>query len=196
MDSDTSDTVRLVLVLAVVAALAWWILRHQGADKRPLVQMESNATPAPPAPPGIPPNLPEKLAIAVDTQIPVVMTSGSPVQYGEDEIAQIVRSVLARINHMDEQLTLIQVASASKTTDSYKTVSYDIRASVHDSRDNISMLLDMAVLIPVNGSLYIRKLRLAQDAADPTKGPAGFEPAGGLAAYDDPVAVLGKMKVP
>lgn len=185
---------RAVLVLVVLGGVAWWIWRHQG-DTVPPVLLQDNVTPPPVPPPGIPQTLAQKLAKAVDTQIPVVMTSGSSVQYDEDEVSQIVRAVLAKINAQDERLTLIQVASTAKTIDSYKTVSYDMRASVYDAKENISVLVDIGVLIPVSGTMYIRRLRLAQDAPDTVRGPAAYESSGGLAAYEDPVAVLSKMKL-
>lgn len=185
---------RTVLVLLVLAGVAWWIWKHRG-DTQPPVQLQSNITPAPATPQGIPQTLTQKLAAAVDTQIPVVMTSGSAVQYDEDEVAQIVRAILTKINAQDEQLTLIQVASTTKTIDSYKTVSYEMRASVYDAKENISVLIDIGVLIPVSGTMYIRKLRLSQDAAETVGGPAAYEAVGGLAAFEDPVAVLSKVKL-
>lgn len=186
---------RTLLVLLALAGVAWWIWRHQG-DTVPPVQLQNNATPPPVPPQGIPQTLTQKMANAVDTQIPVVMTSGSAVQYDEEEVGRIVRAVLGKINAQDERLTLIQVASTAKTIDSYKTVAYDMRASVYDAKENISVLVDISVLIPVSGTMYIRKLRLAQDAPETVRGPAAYESAGGLAAYEDPVAVLGKMKLP
>lgn len=192
MDSELDW--RTVLVLLALAGVAWWIWKHQG-DSVPPVQLQNNATPPPATPQGIPQTLTQKMANAVDTQIPVVMTSGSAVQYDEDEVAQIVRAVLAKINAQDEQLTLIQVASTAKTIDSYKTVSYEMRASVYDAKENISLLIDIGVLIPVSGTMYIRKLRLTQDAAETVRGPAAYEASGGLAEYEDPVAVLRNVKL-
>lgn len=185
---------RTVVVLLAVLGVAWWVWKHY-PDAQPVVQLENNATPAPATPQGIPATLTQKLAAAVDAQIPVVMTSGSAVQYDDDEIAQITRAILAKINSQDEQLTLIQVASAAKTVDSYKTVSYEMRASVYDAKENISVLIDIGVLIPASGTMYIRKLRLSQDAPETVGGPAAYESAGGMAAFEDPVAVLSKVKL-
>lgn len=186
---------RTVIVTAVLMGLAWLVWRHQG-ETVPVVETTPNVTPPPVPPPGVPTTLTAKLAAAVDTEIPVVMTSGSPVQYDDDEIKQTVRSVLARVNAAGESLTLIQVASAAKTVDSYKTVAYDIRANVHDSKENVALLLTIAALVPVSGKLYVRSFRLSQDAEETRPGLPGPEPAGGLAEYEDPVAILGKIKLP
>lgn len=186
---------RTVIVTAVLLGLAWWVWRRQG-ETVPPVEVTPNITPPPVPPPGVPTTLTAKLAAAVDTEIPVVMTSGSPVQYDDDEIKQTIRTVLARVNAAGEYLTLIQVASAAKTVDSYKTVAYDIRANLHDSKENVGLLVSMAVLVPVSGKLYVRSFRLAQDAEETNRGLPGPETAVGFAGYEDPVAILGKTKLP
>lgn len=187
-------TWRTMLVIAALAAAAWWVWR-ESPRKKPAVALQSNVTPPPPAPPGVPMTLTTKMAQAVDTQIPVVMTSGSVVQHDDDEIRSIVRKVLSRLNDMGEAITLLQIASAAKTQDSYKTVSYEIVAQVFDSRENVGMSIVIHALVPLSGQLYVRTLRL-QNTPDDGKGPAGVEGRGaGLAAYEDPVAVLKKFKI-
>lgn len=187
---------RTLAVIALIGLVAWWVWTNQ-PKKMPDVVMQPN-TPAPVAQvPGVPPTVVSKMARVADTQIPVVMTSGTAVQYGDDEIRQVIRQVLDRLNAMDEKMTLIQVASASKTVDSYKTVAYDIVASMYDSRENVGMLVAMSVLVPASGKLYVRSLKLHNSPSESNPGPpgAGENPRGGLAEYEDPVTVLRKMKV-
>lgn len=187
---------RVVAVVAALALLAWWVLRRPPATAVPELPMRPNATPQPAPLPGVPLSLSTKMAMVVDTQIPVVMTSGTPVPYDDDDIRQVVRSVLAKLNAMDESVTVIQVVSASKTQDSYKTVAYDVVASVHDAKENVGMLLDVSALVPVSGKLYVRKLQMHNKAPDTVAGPEAREGGGGgLAAYEDPVALLSKMKL-
>lgn len=186
---------RVLLVVAAMALVAYWVWQSH-AKKRPPVLVLPN-TPAPTDPmPGVPPNLIAKLARVADTQIPVVMTSGTPVPHGEDEIRQIVRQALARLNALDERVSLIQVTSAAKTVDSYKTVAYDIVISVHDGRENVGVLLSLAVLVPVSGKLYIRSFRMFNSPSDRDPGPpgAGSDLSGAHAPFEDAVSVLRGMK--
>lgn len=194
--SSSGVSWRAVLVIAALAAVAWWVYREHGKT-RPVVEMQPNVTAPPVPPPGVPLSVAAKMAAAVDELIPVVMTSGATVQYDDSEIRQIVRKVLDRVQ--DENLTLIQVASASKTIDSYKTVAYDIVVNLHDSRENVGLLVSISALVPLSNTLYVRSFRMVHSPEDPTAGPAGLEPGGGdrgLAAYEDPVTVLSKMTLP
>lgn len=186
---------RTILVVAVLLAAVWWIWRERSKTK-PEVVLQPNATPAPPLSPGIPVSLGEKMARLVDTAIPVVSTSGAPVPHDDDEIRQLVRVVLGRVNAMGESISLMNIVSVSKTQDSYKTVTYDIVCNVYDAQANLGMMHTISVLIPVSGTLYIREYKMTQDV--PSKAGAGLGAASDpaeFAAYEDPLAVLGAMKV-
>lgn len=186
---------RTVAVLAVLAWVVWWVWRRQG-PRVPTVELQPNTAPPPPPLPGVPLTLTAKMAKVVDTQIPVVMTSGTSVPFDEDDIRQVVRVVLARLNALDESVSFIQQVSASKTQDSYKTVAYDLVVSVHDAKENVGLTLAISVLVAVSGTLYVRKLEHFNKSPTQEQGPAGIENGrGGLAAYEDPVSILSQMKV-
>lgn len=186
---------RTVLVIGIMAAIVWYIWRR-GWKTKPTVPLTNNSSPAPPAPAGISLTFTEKLARLVDTAIPVVMTSGSVVQYDEDEIGQIVRQVLQRLNAMGESVTLMKVVDVSKTQDSYKTVTYDILINVHDAITRVGLLLNLSVLIPVSGTLYIRKFQMYNKPESQGAGlQAATDPAG-FASYDSPLQVLSNLKLP
>jgi hypothetical protein len=192
MEAEKTTWESLVLIL-VLACAVWWVWKR--AIAKPKVDMQPNATAPPVPPPGIPVTITAKMARVVDPLIPVVMTSGATVPYTEDEVNQIVRSVLGRLNSLDEQVTLIQVVSVSKTQDSYKTVAYDIAMNVYDARENVGMQLLTTVLVPVSGLMYVRQLKLASETADTNAAPRGRDAVekGGVAVYEDPVAVLSTM---
>jgi hypothetical protein len=52
--------------------------------------------------PGLPLTLLQKMEAAQDSNIPVVMTSGSAVEYGGTEVEDIIRAALARVNVQGE----------------------------------------------------------------------------------------------
>ena len=189
---------RTVAVIAALALVVWWVWKERSKTK-PDVAMRPNVSPAPVPPPGIPLDLSSKMARVVDTAIPVVMTSGRPVPYDEDEVGQLVRRVLARLNSMGENVSLIKVISVSKTQDSYKTVTYDLVISVFDATNNVGMMLTVSILIPVSGAMYVREFRLYHRDGAVERGPnAASDPSlgtGGFAAFEDPAAVLAKMKI-
>ena len=200
MDSAPETVTRprwhTLVVIAVVLGAAWWVWNRH-AKAAPDVAVQAN-TPAPADPlPGISPNVVSKLARVPDAQIPVVMTSGSSVQYGDDEIRQVIRHALERLNSMGERVSLIQVTSASKTLDSYKTVAYDIVFSAHDAQENVGMLLSLSALVPVSGELFVRSLKMYNTPAERNPGPpaAGDNPRAALAEYEDPVVALSKVKI-
>lgn len=187
---------RTVAIVAALALVAWWVWTHQGATV-PEVRMQSNATPPPLPPTGVPITLVTKMARVVDTSIPVIMTSGTEVQYAEDEVTGIVRSTLKKLNAMDEYVSLVQVVSASKTIDAYKTVSYDIEANVYDARENVGLKVLISAIVPVSGTTYIRQFRLATPPASADQGPPAADGAGSsFAPFEDPVRVLAAMRLP
>lgn len=185
-----------VVVIVVLVVVAWWVWKRH-AKTAPTVPVQENTRAPTDSLPGISPNIETKLARVPDTQIPVVMTTGSTMQYGDDEIRHIIRQALERLNSMDEQVSLIQVTSASKTQDSYKTVAYDLVFSVHDARENVGMLLSLSALVPVSGKLYVRSLKMYNTPADRDPGPAaaGSTQRENLAEYEDPVSALSKVKL-
>ena len=187
---------RTIVVVGVLLAVVWWVWRERSKTK-PEVMMQPNLTPAPPLPPGIPLTLGEKMAQLIDTSIPVVLTSGSPVPHDDDEIRQLLRVVLGRLNALGEAVTLTDIVSVAKTQDSYKTVAYDIVCNVYDARANVGMMQTISLLVPMSGTLYIRQYKMTQDV--PSKAGGGGLGAASdpveYAAYEDPMAVLGAMKV-
>lgn len=184
---------RVMVIVGVMAVVAWWVWRRM-AKTKPDVVMTPNAT-APPQPPaGIPLSLVEKMARAVDTQIPVVMTSGTAVPYDEDEIARMARTVLGKLNAQDESVSLVSVASVSKTQDSYKTVSYDMVLNAYDARNNVGLMLSVSTLVPVSGKLYIRKFSLFH-TKDDNSGPGPASEPAGHAAYQSPLQALANTKL-
>lgn len=192
--TGTAPNWRVIAVIAALVLVAWWVWR-QSSKTKPDVPLRSNDATAPLAPPGIPLTLTEKMARAVDTVIPVVMTSGTLVPHDDDEIRQLVRKVFSRLNAMGEAVTLIKVVSASKTQDSYKTVSYEMVLNAHDAVHNVGVMLTLAVLIPASGKLYVRQFRLYHDAEKTDPGPGAASEPAGLAAYEDPMKVLQGMKL-
>lgn len=192
--SSSSSGWRTLLVVAALALAVYliWKGRAAAATDTPLPEMASNVS-APPAPPvGAPATLATNMAELVDTQIPVVMTAGAPVPYGEEEIKDTVNAVLQQLNAKGQHVTLIQVVNATKTVDSYKTVSYDILANLHDHVTNVALQVVLGVLVAVTGTRYIRVLRMAQSPADSAQGPQGAAvgEAPGPAPFEDPVVAL------
>lgn len=189
----------LAVTIAALALVVWWVWRERSKTK-PEVPLVPNVTPPPVPPPGIPLTLAEKMAKVVDTAIPVVMTSGSTVPYDDDEINQLVRRVLARLNAMGESVSLIKVVSSSKTQDSYKTVSYEIVISAFDSKSTVGLMLTISALVPVSGTLYVRTFKLYHNApprekATTAEPSAAYDQPSLYAQYEDPVKVLAAMKI-
>lgn len=192
---ESSESIRWsnVVLIAALAFVVWWVWRRTRSN-RPQAPM-AQVTPAPPKLlPGISVALPVKLAKAADTRIPVVMTSGSQVPYDDAEVKTVVQQALDRVNAQDEKLTLIQVVSASKTLDSYKTVSYNVVISVHDSKENVGMMLALTALVPTSGKLYVRSFNLFNTAQDKDPGPPGTGDEAPLAKFEDPMTILKSMK--
>ena len=194
--SEQTASWRNLAVIAVLAIALWWVWRRY-ARKAPAVRLVPN-TPAPLAvQPGVPPTLVTRLAQSTDTQIPVVMTSGSQVPYDDADIKQIVQRALDRLNSLGEKVSLIQVVSASKTQDSYKTVAYDIVISAYDGKENVGVKLSLSALVPVTGKVYIRAFKLFNTPSEKDAGPPGpgADPTAEFARYEDPVSVLRNMKL-
>ena len=187
---------RTLLIVAAVALAAYLVWRGR-ASQAPQPEMTSNVS-APPVPPvGAPLTLAAKMAQLVDTQIPLVMTAGAPVQYGEDEIRDTVNGVLQQLNAKGESVVLIQVIDAAKTVDSYKTVAYDVLANLHDHKASVALQVVMSVLVAATGARYIRSLRMAQSPADSAQGPqgVGVGEAPPLAPFEDPVLALKNLNL-
>lgn len=187
---------RTLTVLAVIAAVAWWVWRRK-TTVPPVALQPNTPPPAVAAPPGIPATLPAKMAQVTDTRIPVVMTSGSQVPYGDDEIKQIVGQALERLNSLDERVSLIQIVSSAKTQDSYKTVSYEIVINVHDARERVGLTMAISALVPVSGKLFLRAFKLYNTPADKDAGPppATLNGGAGFAPFEDPVSILRQLRV-
>jgi hypothetical protein len=185
---------RLVLILLAMAAIVWWVW-HTWTKEKPTVPLQSNPVSAPPTPAGIPLTLTQKMARVTDIAIPVVMTSGTQVEYDDDEVNQLVRRVLSKLNAMGEQVSLIKTVSVSKTQDSYKTVAYDIIMNAYDAVHNIGLMLALSILVPVSGQLYVRQLRMYHDAETATNaGPGAASDPVGYAPYENAMDVLAAMK--
>ena len=184
--------------IAVIAALAFivWFVWNRMARKAPEVRLERN-TPAPvDLLPGVPQTLVTHLAQTTDEAIPVVMTAGKAVPYDDDDIRQVVRQALDRLNSLGEKVTFIQVVSASKTVDSYKTVAYEVVFSAYDGRENVGVKLSLSALVPVSGKLYLRAFTMFNTPGQKDAGPPGpgADPRAEFAAYEDPVSVLRSLK--
>lgn len=186
---------RNVLLIAAVAFVVWWVWRRKRSSNR-LEPVMTDVTPTPPKLlPGISATLPVKLSRATDTRIPVVMTSGSQAPYDEGEIKRIAQEALDRLNSQGEKVTLIQVVNASKTIDSYKTVSYNVVISVHDSKENVGMMLALTALVPTSGKVFLRSFNLFNTAQDKDPGPPGATgDEAPLAKFEDPISILKSMK--
>lgn len=183
-----------VLVTVVLVAVAvWWWFRRQPPE--PPVRIVANTPPPQGVPdlPGVPITLLEKIKASVDVDIPLVVTSGTPMQYADGEIEEIVKAVLRRINARGETLTLLSVTSASKTVDAFKTVAYEITALAFEPKANFGLALEMSVLVPVTNKVYIKSLRMANDKPDtmPNLGSASDPVA--PAPYEDPLDVLASV---
>lgn len=194
MEGETAGTNwRTFLVIAALALVVWWVWRERGKKRR--VKMQDNVSPPPVPPPGVPLTLTEKMAQVVDTAIPVVMTSGTSAAYDDTEVVKVANAVLARLNALGEKVALIKVTSASKTVDSYKTVSYDLVVSAYDPRANVGVLLAISVLVPVSGKMYVRTLKMYHEAEDKTPGPRAASDPVDLAPFEGPLDVLSSMKL-
>lgn len=158
--------------------------------------MQANPSTMPDPLPGISPNITSKMQRVADANIPVVMTSGSTVPYGDKEIKDVVSHALGRLNAMGEHVVPIQIVSSSKTIDSYKTIAYEVTFNAHDFTSNVSMLLSLSALVPVSGQVYVRSLRMSSTSSDANAGPAAGNPEDvEFATYEDPVAALSKVKL-
>ena len=192
--------VKHLVMLAVAVLVLWWLWRRSATTRAepdvPLLQA-SAAQPAPPATafPGVPQTLLQKMSAAQDTNIPVVMTSGSPVQYDDTEIENVVKNALDKVNAQDENLTLMSVSSASKTQDSYKTVAYDVVANVYDSKTLVGLLISVSVLVAADGKTYLKTLKLYNDVPDPMSSLQSAADPAGQATYSDPLDILASFKV-
>ena len=186
----------LAVVMAVALVLGgWWWWNRRDQDIEVVSSPEAPLPTAPVPPPGIPPTLVDKIARAVDESIPVVVTSGAPVQYTDSEIAQVTSAALRRVNSQGENLVLISVASASKTQDSYKNTAYELVVNVHDTAASIGLLLALSLVVSDANAVYVRAMRLYNDVPDPMVSlRAASEPAGN-ATFEDPLDMLSQLKV-
>jgi hypothetical protein len=209
---------RTFVVLLALGAAALWVWRSSAVTP-PRVPMVPNATPAPEPPPGVPSPVARSMAGAVDTQIPVIMTTGTPVPYDDAEVARLTKLALARLNAglvtitggsggsggsgggtvggsgsgSGDGVTLIAVVDVAKTQDSYKTVAYEIVASVYDPRHNVGMLLTVSLLVPVSGAVYVRRLQAFNKARDDSPLVSASVPAG-HATFESPLALLARTR--
>ena len=187
----------VAVILALALVVAWWVWGRQGRDEA-VATMPAGAQPLPAAPdalPGIPLTLLDKLRRAVDVSIPVVVTSGAPMQYTDSEIAQVANAALSRVNSQGERLTLISVASASKTQDSYKNAAYELVVNAHDATAGIGLLLAISLVVPETNAIYVRAMRLYNDVADPMASLQTASDPAGHATFEDPLDMLAKFKV-
>ena len=203
MDSHTTDLPfgmkwRHVVVVAVMVLLVWWLFSRSSTRSND-APLEPNPTPArTPASearlPGVPQTLLKKMEAAQDANIPVVMTSGSAVEYGDNEVEDIAKAALARVNVQNEDLNLIALASVSKTIDAYKTVAYDIVANVFDTKATVGIMVSIIVLVASTGKVYLRTLRMYNDGPDPMASLGTASDPTGPATYQDPLALLASFK--
>lgn len=196
VSSQSSLSWRNIALLVALAFVVWWVWRRH-ARKMPDVKLERN-TPAPVTQlPGVPATLITHLAQTTDSQIPVVMTAGNQVPYDDEDIKQVVRYGLDRLNLLGQKVSLIQVVSAAKTSDSYKTVAYDIVFSAYDGRENVGVKLSLSVLVPLSGKLYIRSFKMFNTPSEKDAGPPGpgADSQAEFARYEDPVSVLRNLKL-
>ena len=191
------EAIHLALLVALALAVAWWVWSRQARDEavEPMPAGPPPLRAAPDAPPGIPLTLVDKIRRAVDTSIPTVVTSGAPVQYTDAEISQVATAALGRVNALGERLTLISVASASKTQDSYKNVAYELVVNAHDAGAGIGLLLAISLVVPETNRIYVRAMRLYNDAPDPMASLRTASDPPGHATFEDPLDLLAKFKV-
>ena len=182
---------RTVAVFAVLLLAAWWLwTTYNPAEPRVPVA----ALPAPePAPAGLPEPLVQKMQSAQDEAAPVVMTAGTPVEYDDDEVADVARRALGRVNAQGEALALLQVVSAKKTVDAYKTVAYELVCNTYDTKTNVGVLLSIKALLDVNGKLYISQLRPYHSVPDPMAHLGAASDPAPPADFEDPLELLAKM---
>ena len=191
--------IKHLVILAVAALVLWWLWRRSATTRtEPDTPLQADAilpTPKASSIPGVPQTLLQKMSNAQDTRIPVVMTSGSPLQYDNAEIEDVVKGALAKVNAQDEQLTLISIASASKTQDSYKTVEYTAVANVYDAASLVGLLVSVSALVAADGKAYLKTLKLYNDVPDPMASLHSAADPTGPATFDDPLDVLASFKV-
>ena len=188
-----------LVIMAVAALVLWWLWRRSAtARTEPDTPLQASALLPPPKAtsiPGVPPTLLQKMSDAQDTRIPVVMTSGSPLQYDDAEVENVVKGALAKVNAQGEQLTLISIASASKTQDSYKTVEYTVVANIYDATSLVGLLVSVSALVSADGKTYLKTLKLYNDVPDPMASlQSGADPTG-PASFADPMDILASFKV-
>lgn len=124
------------------------------------------------------------LARAVDVGAPAASTAGGEdVPFSNDEVREVLRRVVARINGVNKglDLALVSFDNVRKTVDAYKTLRYEADAQVHSVAQMYSSRFTATVDITSSNAMYIRGLSVHSAAKD-TSGVAAGTAA--LAAHE------------
>ena len=114
-----------------------------------------------PAPPGVPPTLLQILQKVTDAQTPNMVAPVRDAPYDDDEIKQVLRPLLDKINGLGAKVVMVGNAhKAAKTFDANNMVQYTVTWSVYDARENVSVLLATTLLV-TSSAMYAKEMRLA-----------------------------------
>lgn len=147
----------------------WWIvigivlILLYVCRPKPNVALITQPVPASPvpAPSGVPLSLLQILQTVTDVQVPPMVAPVRDVPYDDEEIKQILRPLLAKINGLGANVVMVgNAVKASKTVDGNGMVQYTVTWSVYDARDNVSVLLTTTLLV-TSSAMYAKDVRLA-----------------------------------
>lgn len=115
---------------------------------------------------------------------PAAVDGGGPKQdlpYDRDEVRSVMASVLRAVNDSTPpgtaplDLNLVSVDAARKTTDAYKTLTYEGYVTAYSLRRNVAVKLFVVVDVTASGVVVPR--RLVQSSAAPAN-DGGIQAAG------------------
>lgn len=148
----------LLVIVLTIALLAW------RPSTKLTVQKPSNISLSMP-PPGIPMDLARIMQKCVDIAVPELLEPVRDQPYTDLEIRGAVTPLLEKARTHGAALTPIGNAhSASKVVDSNKMVRYVARMSFHESKSDVTVLLDVVLLVTATQT-YVESVKFATPIA-------------------------------
>ena len=222
MAARLDATTLIIISLAAALVLLAWLGLRPHKPRKP--RKEPNPAPkaqVPRAATGVPPTLSQHLHAAADDHIPVVLQGGSVVPASSTEGKRVAEFVVSKTNARGARLTVVHLASATKTgtasctavtvtsatktVDAQQTTAYDLifvasQAAPDGSVGDVSVELMASVIVAADGTTYLREVRPTHEVSHtithrPTTVPTPAQtPEPEPEAYEAPTSFLAKYE--